>query len=154
MQNPRLSPFVAYAPEFKDVVGERPRLIQVVETDAHEGPVYVADEDALYFTSLPRVVDVPGPGSRSVAVRRLQLDGATFPCSPAEVSTVREPANMANGMALDQAGRLLLCEQGTRAEPGRISRLDPRSGWSETVVDAWQSLRLNSPNDVVRKGDG
>ena len=145
---------MAHAPKFADVVGEQPRLINVVETDAHEGPVYVADEDALYFTSLPRVVAVPAPGSRSVAVRRLQLDGNEFPRRPDDVSTVREPANMANGMALDQGGCLLVCEQGTLFEHGRISRLEPRTGCTETLVDAWQGLRLNSPNDVVQKRDG
>jgi gluconolactonase len=154
MQTCRIGPFVAHAPEFADVVGEQPRLINVVDTDAHEGPVYVADEDALYFTSVPRVVHVPAPGSRSVAVRRLQLRGDEFPRSPDDVSTVREPANMANGMALDQAGRLLVCEQGTRFEHARVSRLDPRAGCTETVVDHWQGSRLNSPNDVVQKRDG
>jgi gluconolactonase len=145
---------VAHASEFTDVVGEQPRLINVVDSDAHEGPVYVAEEDALYFTSVPRVVDVPAPGSRSVAVRRLQLQGDEFPRGAGDVSTVREPANMANGMALDQAGCLLVCEQGTRFEHGRISRLDPRTGCRETMVDKWQGLRLNSPNDVVQKRDG
>src|SRR5919202_6106394 len=103
MQTRGIGRFVAHAPKFADVVGEQPRLINVVETDAHEGPVYVADEDALYFTSVPRAVDVPSPGSRTVAVRRLQLQGDEFPRSAHHVSTVREPANMANGMALDQA---------------------------------------------------
>ena len=36
----------------------------VLEVDAHEGPVYVPDEDALYFTS------VPAP---EVAIKRLPL---------------------------------------------------------------------------------
>ena len=154
MQTTALEAFIAHSPDFADVVGTAPRLTKVVETDAHEGPVYVAEEDALYFTSLPRAVDGPVPGARSVAVRRLQLDGDRFPRSPGEVSTLREPANMANGMALGQDGCLLVCEQGTRLEPGRISRLDPRSGWSETVVEQWQGLPLNSPNDVVHKNDG
>lgn len=141
---------MAHAPEFDEIAGEQPRLMKVVATDAHEGPVYVAQEDALYFTSVPRVIDVPAPGSRTVSVRRLQLQGDQFPRSPDDVSTVREPANMANGMALDHAGRLLVCEQGTRFEHGRISRLEPRTGCAQTVVDAWQGLRLNSPNDVVQ----
>jgi len=29
-------------------------VVRVVEVDAHEGPVYAPDEDALYFTTLPR----------------------------------------------------------------------------------------------------
>jgi len=154
MQTSGIGPFVTQAFEFADVLGEAPRLIKVADADAHEGPVYVANEDALYFTSLPRVVDVPTPGSRTVAVRRVQLKGEEFPRLPHDVSTVREPANMANGMVLDQDGCLLVCEQGTRFEHGRISRLDPRTGCTETIVDAWQGLRLNSPNDVVQKRDG
>lgn len=33
------------------------RLEKLVETDAHEGPVYVPSENALLFTTVPR----PGP---------------------------------------------------------------------------------------------
>ena len=46
--------FVAHAPGFDEVVGDRPRLSLIAEVNAHEGPVYFADEDALYFTTLPR----------------------------------------------------------------------------------------------------
>ena len=106
----------------------------VAETDAHEGPVYVADEDALYFTTVR---------GDAVAIKRLALaDGS--------VSVVCADANMANGMALDLEGRLVVCEQGTLDTPARITRLDRRTGRVETIVEA----NLNSPNDVVVKGDG
>ncbi len=60
--------FVAHRPEFDEVTGEDPTLSRLAEVDAHEGPVYFADEDALYFTTLPR----PG-GDRtpSVQIKRL-----------------------------------------------------------------------------------
>ena len=45
--------FVAYAPGFAEVTGGEPLLTLVAEVDAHEGPVYFADENALYFTTLP-----------------------------------------------------------------------------------------------------
>ncbi|MGH3116113.1 MAG: SMP-30/gluconolactonase/LRE family protein [Gaiellales bacterium] len=116
--------------------GSTPYL--VADTDAHEGPVYVADEDALYFTTIR---------TESVALKRLALaDGS--------VSVVRADANTANGVALDREGRLVVCEQGTLAEPARITRLDPATGAVETLVDAWRGLPLNSPNDVVVKSDG
>jgi gluconolactonase len=146
--------FVAHQSAFADVTGPDPRLVKVIDVDAHEGPVYLRDEDALYFTSLPVPTEVPMPGSRSVAIRRLALDGTAFPRTPADLSTLCESANMANGMAPAGDGRLLVCEQGTLWEHGRISRLDPRTGESRTVVDQWRGLRLNSPNDVVRKRDG
>jgi gluconolactonase len=106
----------------------------VAETDAHEGPVYVADDHALYFTTL-------------AAIRRLDLETN-------ELTTVVEDANGANGMTLDLDGTLLVCEQGTRTSDARISRLDPRTGEPETVVDGLRGLRLNSPNDVVVTSDG
>jgi gluconolactonase len=131
-----------------------PRLVRVVDTDAHEGPVYAADEDALYFTTLPRHRDVPAPGFPEAQIKRLALDGERFPLEPERVTVVASPASMPNGMALDLDGRLVVCEQGTRSEHARISRLDRATGALETVVDAWGGLRLNSPNDVVVRRDG
>jgi gluconolactonase len=106
----------------------------VAETDAHEGPVYAADEDALYFTTVRR---------DTVAIKRLSL-------ADRRVSVVRADANMANGMTLDREGRLVVCEQGTLETPARITRLDRQTGTVETLVEA----DLNSPNDVVVKRDG
>jgi gluconolactonase len=140
--------------EFAAALGPAPRLAMVTETDAHEGPVYVPGEDALYFTSLPRKADVPAPGTPGAYIKRLALDGVNFPVNPSRLSVVPARVNMPNGMALGRDGRLVVCEQGTRAEHARISRVDPTTGEVETVVDAWGGLRLNSPNDVVVKGDG
>jgi gluconolactonase len=106
---------------------------RIVETDAHEGPVYSAAEHALYFTTQRPRVDV----------NRLDLETL-------EVTTVREDANVANGMAPFGDGRLLVCEQ----DPAAVSVLDPATGEVEVLVDSWHGLRLNSPNDVVRKHDG
>jgi gluconolactonase len=113
------------------------RLRRLAETDAHEGSVYVAGEDALYFTTV----------RERVAIKRLALADGT-------VSVVREDANMANGMALDRDGSLLVCEQGTLTERARISRFHRTTGDVETVVDSWKGLPLNSPNDVVVARDG
>ena len=148
------SPFVSLDPEFAAVTGDAPRLARVAYTDAHEGPVYVPDEDALYFTTLPELGSVPAPGFPRVDVKRVALDGDRFPLDPDRVSTVRENANVANGMALDLEGRLVACEQGTRSQHAAITRFDRASGTVETLVDGWGGLRLNSPNDVVVKSDG
>jgi gluconolactonase len=113
---------------------------KIVDVDAHEGPVYVEAEHALYFTTLPQ----PGP---RVSIKRLNLDTL-------EVSTVREHANGANGMTLAPDGRLLVCEQGTPVEGARISAVDRRTGAAETVVDELAGLPLNSPNDIVVSSDG
>jgi gluconolactonase len=103
----------------------------LVDVDAHEGPVYVAGEDALYFTSVPH----PRP---HVDIKRLDLDSLS-------VSLVREDAGAANGMALAPDGRLVVCEQ----LGGALTLVDRVSDGRELLVDGF-----NSPNDVVVKGDG
>ena len=115
-------------------------LAKLVDVDAHEGPVYVEGEHALYFTTLPK----PGP---EVSIARLDLETL-------EVTVVRESANGANGMALAPDGRLLVCEQGSPRERARISAVDPATGAAETVVDELRGLPLNSPNDIVVARDG
>jgi gluconolactonase len=137
--------FVARAPRFADVVGEVPRLSLLAEVDAHEGPVYFADENALYFTTLPR----PGiDRSPSVQIKRLSLE------EPDDVSVLVDDAHGANGMASDHEGALIVCEQGSRWQAPRITRIDRATGEAEVVVDGWRGLRLNSPNDVVVASDG
>lgn len=145
------SPFTSYAAEFDAVTGAAPRLVRVVDTDAHEGPVYVPSEDALYFTTIPHAET---PGFPETQIKRVALDGDRFVLEAERITVVREQANMANGMAHDREGRLVICEQGTRSSHARITRLDPATGAYETVVDAWCGLRFNSPNDVVVAGDG
>lgn len=152
--SPDLSHFIAYSEEFSEVTGPEPRFYTVIETNAHEGPVYVAGENALYFTTVPVNTDVPLAGSKRVEIRRVALDGDQYPLPPSALTTVSESSNMANGMTLDREGRLLICEQGTKAAPARISRMDLGTGEVETVVDEWRGLRFNSPNDVVVKSDG
>jgi hypothetical protein len=98
-----------------DVTGPSPLLCRLIDTDAHEGPVYFRVEDALCFTSVPTETDIPAPHSRKVAIRRLHLDGTSFPRSVTDVSTVREAAI---GMAVHNRGQPLICEQGSHFEKG------------------------------------
>jgi gluconolactonase len=144
---------LAHDDEFAAVLGDSPRLVRVAGTDAHEGPIYVPGEDALYFTTLPKKRDVP-PGAPLVSIKRVALDGYRFPPGGMAVTTVREDANAANGMALGHDGRLVVCEQGSRSDHAAITAFDPRTGDVEDLVDSWRGLRLNSPNDVVVKSDG
>jgi gluconolactonase len=137
--------FVTHASGFEEVGGAVPRLSVVAEVDAHEGPVYFADENALYFTALPQP---GGRGSPSVQVKRLPLE------DPDRISVLVAEANGANGMTSDVDGRLIVCEQGSRSAPARISRLDRSTGERETLVDHWRGRLFNSPNDVVVARDG
>jgi len=145
--------FEVYDSEFEAVLGRYARLALVAEIDAHEGPVYVPGEDALYFTTVPRAPSSPA-GAPRAAIKRLALDGLRLPVDPSRLSTVPATVHMPNGMTLGHEGRLVVCEQGTRSAAARISRVDPRTGRVDTLVDSWGGLRLNSPNDVVVRRDG
>ena len=135
--------FLIYSEEFYDVLGDNPQLTKLIKVNAHEGPVYIRKRNAVYFTT----VRIPFYNSFYVSLKKLSLDNN-------EVSLVRERTNMANGMTLDHDCRLLICEQGTKMEKGRISRLDLDTNVIETVVDNWFGLPFNSPGDVVVKSDG
>ena len=130
--------FRAHDPRFEEVLGDDAELHLVAELDAHEGPVYASDEDALYFTTVRR---------ERVSIKRLGLGDRS-------ITVVADDANNANGMFLGPDGRLVVCEQGGFDRPARISLVDRVSGIAETVVDSYCGYRLNSPNDVVVRSDG
>ena len=98
-----------------------------------EGPVWVAGDNTLLFSDIP--------GNRTHRWR----PGTT------EAEVYREPSGWGNGMTLDSAGNLLVCEHGGR----RVSRMpysDP--GAEETVAGFWSGKPLNSPNDLVVHSSG
>lgn len=65
-----------------------------------------------------------------------------------KVSTFRHPSGNANGNTLDQQGRLITAENGSR----RLVRTE-KDG-TKVLAQRYQGKRLNSPNDVVVKSDG
>ena len=69
---------------------------------------------------------------------------------PSGFSVFRTPSDQANGLALDAAGNLLAAEHATR----RVSSTDATTGVRTTLVDRYQGLRFNSPNDLQTRSDG
>lgn len=93
--------------------------------DFVEGPQWVAADGVLLFSDIP-------------ANTIYQLE------EPDTITVFRTPSGNSNGLALDPDGALLAAEHGTR----RVSRDEV------TVVDAYEGMRLNSPNDVVASSAG
>ncbi len=149
-----------YADGFLDVLGDKAEVKKLVDTNAHEGPVYVKGENAVYFTTVPVDVNIPIEGYKNVLVQRFSLNNLVDdPCENRKnLSTVLETSNMANGMTLDLDGNLIICEQGTKSSTAAISRMDLKTSIPdlipERLVDEWFGLPFNSPNDVVVKSDG
>jgi gluconolactonase len=96
----------------------------------------------------PRLSLLARVESPAVQSKRLPLD------DPDDISLLVAQASGGNGMASGRDGRLIVCEQGSRCEPARISRLDRTSGEREGVVEDWRGLPFNSPNDAVVASDG
>lgn len=95
-----------------------------------EGPIWSAEERALYFS------DMPGDVRR----RWSEQDG---------VREIRSPSNKCNGMTYDAEGNLLVCEHVTSS----LVRERP-DGTRETIASHFEGKELNSPNDVIVKSDG
>lgn len=64
-----------------------------------------------------------------------------------DIGSYRQPGS--NGLALDAEGRLSLCEHGNR----RVTRLE-KNGLLTVLADRYEGRRLNSPNDLIYRGDG
>jgi gluconolactonase len=93
-----------------------------------EGPVWVPAEGALYFS------DIPGD------TRWRWTEGGGM-----EVAA--RPTFKGNGMALDDDGNILVCEQVSSC----LARIRP-DGSREVVAFHYGGKYLNSPNDVVTRG--
>ena len=105
-----------------------------------EGPVWIRDEARLLFS------DVRG----NTVYQWTETDGVSpfiDPVFEGDREGLRSISS--NGLTLDSAGRLFMCEHGNR----RISRVEP-DGTRRVVVDSYEGNRLNSPNDATFGSDG
>ena len=96
-----------------------------------EGPVWFGDRRALLFSDIPND-------------RILCWSEVT-----GGVSVYRAPAYCANGNTRDRQGRLISCEQDRRC----VSRTEI-DGSVVVLMDRFDGMRLNAPNDVVVHPDG
>ena len=143
---------VSHDPRFDRLVPPDVR-IETIATGFHwvEGPVWIPPpaldparehDGALLFSDIPAnaVIEWREQHGTRVFLQPSGYSGA----APFEG---REPGS--NGLALDAAGRLVLCEHGNR----RITRLE-RDGTRTVLADRFDGRRLNSPNDAAFAPDG
>jgi sugar lactone lactonase YvrE len=98
--------------------------------DFLEGPVWDRRTGSLIFSDIP-----------ANTIYRLNADGAS--------EVFRRPSRHTNGNTFDRQGRLLSCEHSGR----QVSRTEP-DGTITSLATHYEGKRLNSPNDVVCRGDG
>lgn len=90
-----------------------------------EGPVWVAGEGLLFSDVRTGIIH--------------KVDGSVF----------RDPSHHANGLFLDNEGRLIACE----SELKRVTRTEA-DGSITVIADSYDGKTLNSTNDVCVRSDG
>ena len=95
-----------------------------------EGPVWHPTGKFLLFS------DMPGDH-----MRRWSATGG--------VTTFRKPCHKSNGLTYDRRGRLVTCEHAS----SRVTRTEA-DGRIVAIATHFAGKELNSPNDIVCKGDG
>lgn len=113
--------------------------------DWSEGPVWVESQKMLLFSDVPQNVVYKWTEEKG-AEEYLRPSGFT-----GEKTRSTEPG--ANGLLIDDQGRLVLCQHGDR----RIGFMDADLGSPSTnygsVADNFNGKKFNSPNDVVQGKD-
>lgn len=108
-----------------------------------EGPVWIAAGEYLLFT------DVPG----NTMYKWSAGEGVTVFLKPSgyagtNTTFLREAG--ANGLTLDLAGNLLMCDSGTRA----VASVKLQTKAKSVLVAKYKGKSLNSPNDIVVHSSG
>ena len=144
MTYPTVGQIRRLSPQLDAVIAPDARIQQLAEGFIWaEGPVWVRDGGYLLFS------DVPG----NVMYRWSEADGVSEFLNPSgydgpPTDAFAEPGS--NGMALDAAGDLLVCDHGNRA----LAKVDLKTRNKMILLDRYQGERFNSPNDlaVARSG--
>ena len=106
--------------------------IEVI-SDGHqftEGPVWDDKRNCLFFSDIP-----------ANTICKWTNSHGTEP--------FHHPSHFANGLAINHEGELIICEH-----QGRSISLLNRNKERNILVDSYDGLRLNSPNDIVVADDG
>jgi gluconolactonase len=130
-------------PALDAIVPRNPKLEKLAEGFRFtEGPIWVRDGGYLLFSDPNNNVIYRWTEDGDVSVYRTKSGYAGE-----NIGEYGQPGS--NGLTLDQAGRLTVCEHGNH----RISRIE-KNGVVTVLADAYEGKRLNSPNDLVYRSDG
>ena len=106
-----------------------------------EGPLWIADKQKLLFSDVPenkifewRAGDTP----------RVYLTPAGYTGKNKRTGEIGS-----NGLALDNMGRLLICQSGNRQVARLNTTIDAPKPQFTALAAAYNGKRLNSPNDLV-----
>lgn len=141
-QFPAIGTIERFDPRFDRLIPPEARLEKLAEGfEWAEGPVWVPKGAYLLFSDIPR----------NSVMKWRPGEGLSLYLKPAGYtgSAPRGGESGSNGLVLDAAGRLILCQHGDR----RIARLEDDGSFT-TLADRYEGKRLNSPNDAVFNSQG
>lgn len=111
-----------------------------------EGPLWLKKEGALIFTDVPT----------NKIWKWTEKDSLSLYLEPSgylgDRKDKREPG--ANGLALSDAGDLILCQHGERQIGKMLAPLDAPKAEFQALATSFEDKRLNSPNDLVFNSKG
>ena len=111
-----------------------------------EGPLWLKKEDALIFTDVPT----------NKIWKWTEKDSLSLYLEPSgylgDRKDKREPG--ANGLALSDAGDLILCQHGERQIGKMLAPLDAPKAEFQALATSFEDKRLNIPNDLVFNSKG
>jgi len=135
-----------------------PALDNIIDRDAtievlaegyqwSEGPVWIDKKEMLLFSDVPK----------NTIYKWTEKNGAEVYLTPSgytgtEPSQSREPGS--NGLTLNAAGHLILCQHGDRRVARLNTDLDEPKPVFVTLADRFEGKRFNSPNDAVVRKNG
>lgn len=107
-----------------------------------EGPLWVPQHNMLLFSDIP-------PNKIFKWTAADGVEEYLFPSgyTGSEPSTSREPGS--NGLVLNNAGQLVLCQHGDRRVSVMDAPLDQPAALFIPLVSGYEGKKLNSPNDVI-----
>lgn len=111
-----------------------------------EGPVWVPELNALLFSDVPQ----------NTVFKWTEKDGASEYLKPSghtgNTEGYREPGS--NGLTLNSAGELVLCQHGDRRIAKMSAAVENPGAEFVTIADRFEGKRFNSPNDLCYDSKG
>lgn len=111
-----------------------------------EGPLWIENGQYVLFSDIPP----------NRIMKWSEKDGLSLYLSPSGYTGTIERAGEpgSNGLILNAAGNLVLCQHGDRRMAKMTTALNNPQPQFETIVDSYEGKRLNSPNDAVYDSQG
>ena len=126
---------------------------QFIPCDAHEGCVWVAGQQRLYFSTTKKL-DEPRVGISYLDFSGYPLRAGTDFSALTATSWLPD-ANMANSFCLTDDGQaFLVAEQGSRNTRAAITRIGLADQKRKVIFDRYGQMPLNSPNKVIQSKKG